>query len=281
MQLGIFARTFDGTDPATVLEKVASAGFTATQYNLACSGLPPMPDAIPLPVAEAVSSAARTSGMEIVAVSGTYNMIHPNLAVRRQGHARLEVLAAACGAMSTRLITLCSGTRDAEDQWRAHPDNETPEAWRDLLSSMERAVRIADAHDVDLGIEPELANVVNSAAKARRLIDEISSPRLKIVLDPANLFEAETLDRQRTIVAQAIDLLADRIVMGHSKDRTPAGGFTTAGQGVLDYAHYANRLKSVGFDGPMVSHGLSAAEAPGVATFLRRVMGEAGIEVAR
>ena len=66
---------------------------------------------------------------------------------------------------------------------------------------------------------------MNSAAKARRLIDEVGSPRLKVVLDPANLFETAALEDQRDIVAAAIDLLADRIVMGHAKDRTPGGEF--------------------------------------------------------
>ena len=229
MQLGIFAKTFPGAEPGAVLKAVAATGFSATQYNMACSGLPSMPDAVPDRVTAAVAAAAVRHDVEIVALSGTYNMIHPDLSVRARGHERLEVLAAAAATLPTRLITLCTGTRDAEDQWRGHPDNETPEAWADLLAAMEIAVGIADRHDVDVGIEPELANVINSAEKARRLIDEIGSPRLKIVLDPANLFEAETLDRQRDIVSSAIDRLADRIVMGHAKDRTFAGDFTTAG----------------------------------------------------
>ena len=153
-------------------------------------------------------------------------------------------------------------------------------SWVDLLASMEIAVAIADRYDVDLGIEPELANVVNSAEKARRLIDQIGSFRLKVVLDPANLFETETLDAQRRIVAAAVDRLADRIVMAHAKDRTSEGGFTTAGKGVLDYQHYLARLKAAGFDGPIVTHGLAADEAPGVAAFLRSQCHAAGIEIA-
>jgi sugar phosphate isomerase/epimerase len=257
------------------LKAVAAAGFSATQYNMACSGLPSMPDAVPESATRAIAAAAVEQGVEIVALSGTYNMIHPDPSVRARGHERLEVLAAAARRLPTRLITLCTGTRDAEDQWRGHPDNETPEAWADLLAAMEIAVGIADRHDVDLGIEPELANVVNSAEKARRLIDEIGSPRLKIVMDPANLFEAETLDRQRDIVSSAIDRLADRIVMGHAKDRTLSGAFTTAGKGVLDYPHYLRRLRAIGFAGPLVTHGLSAGEAPEVAAFLRRTLAEA------
>lgn len=279
MQLGIFAKTFDGSTPGPVLGAVAKSGFTAAQYNMACSGLPPMPDAMPAGVVEAVAAAARASGVEIVAVSGTYNMIHPDIAVREAGHRRLEVLAAHARAMGTQLITLCTGTRDAEDQWRAHPDNDGPEAWRDLVSAMEIALAIAERHDVDYGIEPELANVVNSAAKARRLIDEMGSQRLKIVMDPANLFETETPSKQRDIVSAAIDLVADRIVMGHAKDRAADGAFVTAGQGVLDYPHYLGRLRAIGFSGPVVTHGLGAVEAPGVAAFLRDTMLAAGIEV--
>lgn len=268
MKLGIFAKTFDGSQPETVLGAVARAGFSAAQYNMACSGLPAMPDHIGEEQAHSVAAAGASSGVDIIAVSGTYNMIHPDPAVRNSGHRRLAALAERCDAMSTGLITLCTGTRDPVDQWRAHPDNNSPEAWRDLLQAMETAIEIADRYGIDLGIEPELANVVNSADKAKRLIDELKSPRLKIVIDPANLFEVETIERQRTIVSSAIDLLAERIVMAHAKDRTADGDFATAGKGVLDYGHYLRTLRSAGFDGSLVAHGLSASEADGVAAFL-------------
>ena len=272
MQLGIFSKTFDGTEPQAVLGAVRAAGFAAAQYNMACSGLAAMPDAISPEAAAAVANAARAQGVEITAVSGTYNMIHPDLAVRSAGHARLEVLAAACAAMGTKVITLCTGTRDPQDQWRAHADNGSADAWRDLLASMTVAIGIAERHDVMLGIEPELANVVSSAARARALIYQLGSPRLRIVLDPANLFEVASLDEQRNTVAAAIDLLADRIVMGHAKDRHADGRFATAGTGVLDYPHYIACLKRAGFGGPLITHGLAAAEAPGVAAFLTRVL---------
>ncbi|MGO8077940.1 hypothetical protein AB9F41_36820, partial [Rhizobium leguminosarum] len=63
--------------------------------------------------------------------------------------------------------------------------------------------------------------------KAYRLIAALKSHRIKIVLDPANLFEVAKLDEQRSIVSSAIDLLADRIVMAHAKDRNPDGSFAT------------------------------------------------------
>ena len=277
IEVGIFAKTFPGTDPRGVLAAAHAAGYRVVQYNMACSGLPSMPDAIPSEATEAVASAANEAGVSIAALSATYNMIHPDLAAREHGLKSLGVIAAAAHTMGTRLLTLCTGTRDPDDQWRKHADNDTPEAWRDLLASMKAASAIAERHDVDLGIEPEHANIVDSAARARRLIDELQSPRLKIVLDPANLFEAATADERSYIIAEAVDSLADRIVMAHAKDRDARGAFVTAGKGVIDYPHYLRCLGSTGFDGPLITHGLDASEAPGVAKWLKAELAQAGL----
>lgn len=274
MQVGIFAKTFPGTTAEAVLRASAEAGYRTVQFNMACLGLPAMPDAIAPAAAASVAKAASATGVSLAAVSATYNMIHPDPAVRRDGLARLEVIAAAAHAMGTRLLTLCTGTRDPDDQWRGHPDNATPEAFADLLAEMEKALAIAERHDVDLGVEPELANVVSSAAVARRLIDAMGSRRLRIVLDPANLFEVAAADVRRRIIGDAVALLGPDVAMAHAKDRDPQGRFVAAGTGVIDFPAFLSDLAAAGFDGPVVTHGLSAQEAPAVARFLVDVIGE-------
>ncbi|MDR3493643.1 MAG: sugar phosphate isomerase/epimerase [Ancalomicrobiaceae bacterium] len=272
MQLGIFAKTFAGNDALTVLAAARGAGFATAQFNMACLGLTSMPEAITEAQAVSIAAAAAATGVSIAAVSGTYNMIHPDPTVRRTGLARLEVLAASAHAMGTRLITLCTGTRDADDQWRHHADNATPGAWADLVAEMGKAAAIAAAHDVDLGIEPELANVISSAPLARRLLDEIGSLRLKIVLDPANLFEVAVPAERQRLVEQAIDLLAPSIALAHAKDRYADGSFAAAGTGVIDFRHFIASLRAAGVDAPLITHGLEAAQAPSVAKFLAHAL---------
>ncbi|MCC5975806.1 MAG: sugar phosphate isomerase/epimerase [Rubellimicrobium sp.] len=267
IRTGIFAKTFVGHDPLTVLQAASAAGYASVQYNMACSGLPPMPDAISQATARAIAAAAQDTGLTIAALSGTWNMIHPDPAIRAAGQRRLAVLAEAAPLIGTDLITLCTGTRDADDQWRAHPDNATPAAWADLLTEMEQAVTLAESHGLRLGIEPELANVVSSAGKARDLLDTLQSEALCIVLDPANLFETEP--DHTDIIARAIDLLAGRIGMAHAKDRAPDGRFTAAGTGVVDFPAFLARLRDAGFTGDLITHGLIADEAPEVARFLK------------
>ncbi len=137
---------------------------------------------------------------------------------------------------------------------------------------METVIAHAEANDIDLGIEPELANVVSSAALARRLIDELGSKRVKIVFDAANLFETAPRAEQKDIVSRAISLLADRIIIAHAKDRAADGTFVAAGKGMLDYASYIGALRRIGFDGPVIAHGLEAHEARDVRSFLHRTI---------
>ncbi|RUU48259.1 sugar phosphate isomerase/epimerase [Mesorhizobium sp. M6A.T.Ca.TU.002.02.2.1] len=269
MQIGVFAKTFPGREPASVLAAVRDAGFAVTQFNLTCAGLPSMPDAVPDDAISAIAAASNACGVALVALSGTYNMAHPDRTVRDDGLRRLGVIIEAAADLSVPLVTLCTGTRNADDQWAYHPDNADPEAWDDMASEVEKALDLAERHGVDLGIEPEQANIVTSASDAMRLIAEMDSKRLRIVLDPANLFEQASPDEARAIVAAAVETTAGHVAMAHAKDRFADGRFATAGQGVVNFPDFVARLKVSGFDGALVTHGLSADEAPGVARFLK------------
>lgn len=272
MQLGIFAKTFPGTDPQHVLSCVHASGFAATQFNLACAGLPSMPDIVDDETIATIRSASGTTGVSLSALSGTYNMAHPDRSVRDKGLQQLRVIIEAAAALGIPRVTLCTGTRNTQDQWAYHPDNADPSAWADMAAEMEKALALAERYDVDLGIEPEQANIVTSAGDAMRLIAEMSSKRLRIVLDPANLFEQATAAEAAKIVALAIDVSAGYVAMAHAKDRHANGRFATAGRGIVDFPAFIDGLRATGFDGPLVTHGLTADEAPAVAKFLAELM---------
>ena len=274
MQLGVFARTFAGTDPQQVLTAAGAAGYGCVQFNLACAGLPSLPVSIDneAAVIARIADARDQTGVGFAALSGTWNMAHPDPAERAIGRQGLLTVIRVARALDIPLVTLCTGSRHPTDQWGHHPDNGTPAAWADMRAEMALALDMAESAGVDLGIEPEQANVVTSAGDAYRLIAEMRSARLKIVLDPANLFERGSPDDARNIVAQAVETAAGHIAMAHAKDRHADGRFATAGTGVVDFADFVTRLKATGFDAAVVTHGLDAAEAPAVARFLRGLL---------
>lgn len=264
MRLGIFAKTFE----TNVFRAARDAGYASVQYNMACSGLLSLPETVSDEVADDVARGARDAGVAIAAVSATYNMIHPDMAQREAGRRAFAAIAAQAQRMGTSLLTLCTGSRDAKDQWRYHPENASKEAWADLIAEFEEIIPVAERAGVHLGIEPELGNVVSDAITARRLLDEMRSDRLSIVLDAANLFEVASPAHVRRLIEEAVHLLGPHIIMAHAKDRTADGGFCAAGKGIIDFGHYIRTLQAAGFDSDFVTHGLSAAEAPQVAAFL-------------
>ena len=271
MQLGLFARTFARPTVEEVFDAVGRLHLRCVQFNFACAGLPGLPEAVPAELADRIRRAADERRIAIGAVSGTFNMIHLNVRLRREGLRKLEVIAGACARLGSRVVTLCTGTRDRENMWRRHADNGSPEAWRDLRVSLTKALTIANKHDLTLGIEPETGNVVDSAEKARRLLDEMKSPRLKIIIDPANLFHPGELPRQREILEGAFDRLGSDLVLAHAKelaaDGHPSG--LAVGAGVLDWELYLALLRRVKFAGPIILHGFEEADAAASVRFLR------------
>jgi sugar phosphate isomerase/epimerase len=272
MELGIFARTFQRPTVEETFDAIAAHGLHAVQFNMACVGLPSMPDRIAPEVSLHVRREAKQRAIEIAALSGTFNMAHPDPRVRATGLRRLRVLATACAQMGTTIITLSTGTRDPEDLWRRHPDNESDEAWRDLLDCMAAALECAEAYGVTLAFEPERANVASTAAKSRELLNAMNSRYLGVVIDPANLFDAAEADRLPWLLEEAFGQLGERIVLAHAKDRGPDHSVQPAGEGIVPWDRYIEYLQSVGYTGALVLHGLGEAQVAAAVEFLRSKM---------
>jgi sugar phosphate isomerase/epimerase len=270
--LGIFAKTFERASVDAVFAAVASHGLSTVQFNMACAGLPSLPGPVPDAVPAAIRAAAERHGIAIAALSGTYNMIHPDRALRLDGQARLAALIALAPRLGAPIVTLCTGTRDPEDQWRGHRDNGTAAAWRDLVEALIALLPRAEAAGIVLAVEPEPANVVDGAPRARRLLDDLASPALGIILDPANLLDDCTPAASRARIDEALALLGPAIVLGHAKDRDAGGAVVAPGQGVVDFAHYLAGLDRVGFAGAVVMHGFGEAEVGAATAHLRRLL---------
>lgn len=253
------------------LDEVKAHGLACVQMSMACAGLPDMPDEIPAGLPDRFRREAAVRGLEIASLQGTFNMCHPDPAHRQTGLRRLRLLAEACPAMGTSVIHICTGTRDQNSMWRRHPDNNAPEAWRDMATCMREATTIARQANVVLAFEPEVNNVVDSAKKARQILDEIGSPHLKVTFDPANIFHAGQLPRMKEVLEEAFALLGKDIVLAHAKDldRDGDAGHKAAGEGLLDYDLYLRLLRTHRFHGPLLLHGLSRAQVPGCVAFLR------------
>jgi sugar phosphate isomerase/epimerase len=253
-----------------------ASGVSGIQFNFCSAGLPPLPEVIEPAMAKRVRAAVEARSLTMAAVSGTCNLIHPDPKERAKGVRRLRTLVDASPELGTSIVTLCTGTRDAEDMWRAHARNRSLEAWSDLRQSLEQVLPLAEAKGIVLGVEPEPANVIDSAPKAGRLLDEMRSPALKVVYDAANLLQPHPLAQHGSILAEAAQLLGPDIALAHAKDLASSDGpvsFIAAGTGVVNYRLVFKLLGGVGFKGAMILHSLDETEVPGAVAFLKREVG--------
>ena len=282
--IGVMTTEFDLPSLDDVADSVAAHRLSSVQLQLGSAvrsiptatallgGLDALGEAITEDLARRCRTVFDARGIEIAAVDGTYNMVHldPRRRQRNLGHLiRLINLAPTFG---TRIVTLCTGSRD-DIMWHPHPDNQSNAAWRDLLKELEAAAAAAEAAGVVLAFEPEHNNVVNSAQRARQLIDDLGSPALKVLMDAANIFHTGDLERMRDHLREAFELVGADIALAHAKDLDHDGdaGGRAAGQGRLDYQLYLSLLQGHGFDGAVILHQLKELAPDGLDTAFTHV----------
>ncbi len=81
-----------------------------------------------------------------------------------------------------------------------------------LLDSLKRLCEMADRWNVDIALEPCVLDVVPSAKRMADTIRQVGSPRLKVLLDPANLI-ANSSEQDM------FDYLSPHVAYFHGKDR--------------------------------------------------------------
>src|SRR5688572_27728740 len=121
MQLGIFAKTSPRAACSVTLNAITSHRLRCIQFNFSSVGLSTLPESIAPELIAQIRRECEQREVSIAGVSGTFNMIHPDERHRSEHLSRLAVLARASQELACELITLCTGTRDATDMWRAHP----------------------------------------------------------------------------------------------------------------------------------------------------------------
>ncbi len=230
--VAIHARSFSAETSEGVLAAALKAGAAGVQASATIARGWPSGAAVPL-----------------VAVSGTANLAHPDAGERARSVATLRAAVEVAVSVGSPVVSVCAGTRDALDPWRSHPDNRSAEAWADTCASLAAVLPLAESRGVTLAVEPEAGVTVCDAVQARRLLDELASPRLGVLLDAANLVGGR-VSEQTAILAHAFALLADDVVLAHAKDLER-----------VDHRAFVQLLLLLGRDVPLVLHDVEESRA--------------------
>lgn len=130
-------------------------------------------------------------------------------------------------------------------------------AYQGLKDSVLRIAEEAEKQNVDFAIEPVSFHTLNTPELTKRLINEVKSAKMKIILDSVNLFKVDTIDNQHEIIKNCFELFGDRISSLHIKDVTQIGNRNKSelkiendvfcwehiGRGIVDYKHILSYVK--------------------------------------
>ena len=251
-----------------LFRKMKERGFEAVQFAFSSiaetdftpNGQIEIPAVIPSAAIQAVRENAEKYGIPVEVINGTFNMAHPDRGIREEGIRRFEILCRAAKELGAKYISLCSGTRNADHLWSPHPDNDTQEAWNDMLDTVSRCTKIAEEYGIILAVESEASNIISTPERARSLMDTVGSPNLKMILDCANLFHAGEAHKENVCktLEHAFALYGNDIVLAHGKDIREGDGidFCGTGLGIVDFAYTAALLEQYDFTGNMFLHGI-------------------------
>lgn len=272
MILGICTTDFSRRPLEALFSRIEALGFKAVQFafdSIEESGfcadshieIPPQIDeALPALIAQC----AARHHLALTAVNATFNMAHPDAAVRGEGVRRFEGFARAVRAMGCNMATLCSGTRSRVSLWTGDVHNESEEAWCDMAGCMKAVCAIAEKYDLTLAIETEAGNIINTPERAARIMYEVGSSRLKMIMDCANLFHPGEAKREnvRPVIGHAFDVFGQDVVLAHGKDIAESEGirFCAAGEGIVDFPYFIERLHRENYQGVMMLHGIDSED---------------------
>lgn len=104
----------------------------------------------------------------------------------------------------------------------------------------------AERFGMTVGIEAGLNHPLYTAPLTRHLLELVPSHNLQIILDCANLMSPDNYREQEAVIAEALELLGNRIAVIHLKDFVMKDGqihIVPVGQGVLQFAPILRYMK--------------------------------------
>ena len=220
---------------------------------------------------KAIGDAYRSAGVSIHSIGVYTNLIHPDEAERKANLDYFEAMMKIGHAMDVRTFVTESG--------HYHPDKPEPgmayhlreEVWQRMVATVKQLAQIAQRHNATVLMEPFFGSFFASAKRTRLFLEAVDSPRIRALLDPANLLEVDDLEEMFDQLGPWIDCL-------HAKDRKlHADRGVGAGQGDIDYKKFVTLAARRTPNAPLIMEYIGPADYKQTFAHLRNAMRQAGV----
>jgi len=241
MKIGISTLGFPNSTNQDLAGELAEAGFDMIQLFLNQSdsrywiynGRSDVSD-MTAERAEAIGNIYRTAGLSIHSIGVYTNLIHPDPDEVKANLEYFDSMMRIGGDMGVTVFITEAGHYHSEDFNPRVPLHFQEEVWGRMVETFQRLAERAENHRATILCEPYFQSFFASAKRTRVFLEEVHSPLIRCLLDPANLLEINDLEEMFDQLAPWIDCL-------HAKDRKlHVERGVPAGQGDLDYRRFVS-----------------------------------------
>ncbi len=252
MKFGVLSIAFGEIGYRELARKIGSYGFDATHMELKhILDIDHAPGKLSTGCANMLAEEFQRHGVRIQALGMYTNLVDVNEERRQYGINQLKEHLRYARDFGASVVTTETGTVNPHSPWEHHPDNRKEESWIKLRAAVEELAEEAEKWGVFLGLEGYYNNVIDTLAAMERMLREVPSSNIGIVMDPCNYITQKDEPRQDEVIQEAFDKLSDRILIAHAKDFNYRHDDDTAehkmvqpaaGTGYLNYPLYLKLL---------------------------------------
>lgn len=279
LTVGMATLGFQDLDNAAVAKELAAAGVRTIQlflsqtdskfwaYNSRSDVSTLTPERC-----QAIAGTYRSAGIGIHSLGVYTNLIHPDLAERKANLAYFKAMMEIGRRMGVNtFITEAGHYTDPKGPEPSVPLHFQDAVWPQTVATVRELATMAAEFDAKILLEPFFRGLFASAKRLRLFLEEVNSPRIRALLDPANLIEVNDLGEMFQQLSPWIDCL-------HAKDRrlhTDVG--VAAGQGSLDYPRFVTLAARHTPHAPLILEYVGLKDYQQALAHLRKALQQAGI----
>jgi sugar phosphate isomerase/epimerase len=279
LTIGIATLGFDKLTNDALAKELAATGFHTIQlflsqtdskfwkYNGRADVSSLTPDRC-----KAIAETYRGAGLNIHSIGVYANLIHPDPAERTANLDYFEAMMEIGRNMGVRtFISEAGHYQDPKKPEPAVPQHFQDAVWPQTIATVKALAARAEKFEAKVLLEPFYRGFFASAKRTRLFLEEVNSPRIRALLDPANLIEVNDLDEMFQQLGPWIDCL-------HAKDRklhTDRG--VGAGQGALDYPKLVTLAARHTPHAPLILEYVGPNDYKAALAHLRGALRQAGI----
>jgi sugar phosphate isomerase/epimerase len=221
-----------------------------------------------------IAEAYRSAGVSIHSMAVYTNLIHPDEAELKANLAYFEEMFKVGRMIGVDKFITEAGHYESDGPVPRTAEYLQGETWDRMVTVFKQLAAIADGHGASVLVEPYFGGFFASAKRTRVFLEEVDSPRIRALLDPANLLELNDLEEMFDQLAPWIDCI-------HAKDRklhTERG--VAAGLGDIDYPKFVTLAAERTPAAPLILEYVGAKDYKRALAHLRENMKKVGVSEA-